>query len=114
YCVGDPETRNGPHLNPNRNSLIPAEPYFDHEKLWVYQTSLKFIAWATALLDREPKRLSIWRHLDRASTAIPLNIAEGNGKFTTSDRCRFFDNARASALHCAACLDLLAAKEKAD
>jgi four helix bundle protein len=29
-----------------------------------------------------------------ASTSIPLNIAEGNGKFTGADRCRFFDNAR--------------------
>ena len=27
-----------------------------------------------------------------------------------SDRCRFFDNARGSALECAACLDLLVAK----
>jgi four helix bundle protein len=50
--------------------------------------------------------------LDRASTSIPLNIAEGNGKFTKPDRCRFFDNARGSALECAAALDVLVAKAR--
>jgi four helix bundle protein len=48
--------------------------------------------------------------LDRASTSIPLNIAEGNGKFTGADRCRFFDIARGSALECAASLDVLRSK----
>ncbi len=45
--------------------------------------------------------------LDRASTSIPLNIAEGTGKYTGKDKCRFYDIARGSALECAACLDLL-------
>ena len=45
--------------------------------------------------------------LDRASTSTSLNIAEGNGKFTGADRCRFFDIARGSALECAASLDVL-------
>jgi len=48
---------------------------------------------------------------DRATTSIPLNIAEGNGKYTAADRCRFFDTARGSALECAACLDVLVAKK---
>ena len=50
--------------------------------------------------------------LDRASTSIPLNTAEGNGKYALKDRCRFFDIARASALECAAGLDVLVAKGK--
>jgi len=41
-----------------------------------------------------------------------LNIAEGNGKYTAPDRCRFFDIARGSALECAACLDVLVAKKR--
>jgi four helix bundle protein len=45
--------------------------------------------------------------LDRASTSLPLNIAEGNGKFSTVDRARFLEIARGSALECAACLDVL-------
>jgi four helix bundle protein len=85
---------------------------FDHEKLNVYQVSLKFVSYAEVLLDKIPKSLSAWSQLDRACTSIPLNIAEGNGKFTSPDRCRFFDNARGSALECAACLDVLAAKRK--
>jgi len=43
-----------------------------------------------------------------------LNIAEGNGRFTSADRCRFFDMARGSVLECAACLDLLAIKKLID
>jgi len=43
-----------------------------------------------------------------------LNIAEGNGKFTEADRCKFFDIARGSALECAACLDVLMAKNRID
>ena len=39
-----------------------------------------------------------------------LNIAEGNGKYTSKDRCRFFDIARGSALECAAALDVIVAK----
>lgn len=85
----------------------------DHEKLQVYQRSLAFISWAEPLLDCLPKSFSVRDQLDRASTSVPLNIAEGNGKFTSADRCRFFDIARGSALECSACLDVLVAKGKA-
>jgi four helix bundle protein len=46
-------------------------------------------------------------------TSIPWNIAEGNGKFAIRDRCRYLDFARGSALECAACLDVLVAKQLA-
>lgn len=85
---------------------------FDHEKLTVYQTSIKFVAWADDLLVDVPKSVAVHNQLDRASTSIPLNIAEGNGKYTSADRCRFFDNARGSAPECAACLDVLVAKKR--
>src|SRR5438046_3273953 len=61
-------------------------------------------------LDRLPGNVSVRNQLDRASTSVPLNIAEGNGKFTSPDRCRFFDNSRGSALESAACLDVMVAK----
>ncbi|MGD8307235.1 MAG: four helix bundle protein, partial [Ignavibacteria bacterium] len=54
---------------------------------------------------------NVYNQLDRASTSIPLNIAEGNGKFTSKDRCRYFDIARGSALECAACIDVLFRKD---
>jgi four helix bundle protein len=41
-------------------------------------------------------------HRRRASQAIALNIAEGNGKATSADRRRSFESARGSALECAA------------
>ena len=83
---------------------------FDHEKLEVYQASLALVSWLEPALQRLPKSFSVTDQLDRASTSIPLNIAEGNGKFTSADRCRFFDIARGSALESAAALDVLVAK----
>jgi four helix bundle protein len=85
--------------------------YLDHEKLEVYQKALEFITWTLPLLEAVPANLSVRNQLDRASTSIPLNIAEGNGKFTSADRCRYFDNARGSALECSACLDVMVAKK---
>jgi four helix bundle protein len=96
-----------PNLNPNHMN-----PMFDHEKLEVYQESLRFISWLEPLLEKLPKSLSVREQLDRASTAMPLNLAEGNGRFTKPDRCRFFDISRGSALECAAALDVLVAKNK--
>jgi four helix bundle protein len=85
---------------------------FDHEKLSVYQAAIKFVAWSSDLLVSVPKGLSVHNQLDRAATSIPLNIAEGNGKSTSPDHCRYFDSARGSALECAACLDVLVAKKQ--
>lgn len=83
---------------------------FDHEKLNVYRRSLGFVAWAAGISEKIPVKLSAHGQLDRAATSIPLNIAEGNGRHTPADRCRFFDIARGSALECAAASDVLVAK----
>jgi four helix bundle protein len=84
---------------------------FDHEKLKVYQQAVAFVVWVEGVLPTIPKSISVHDQLDRASTSIPLNTAEGNGKYTARDRCRFFDIARGSALECAACLDVLVARK---
>jgi four helix bundle protein len=84
---------------------------FDHEKLRVYQESIAFASWTEIILERAKKSSPLHDQLDRARTSILLNIAEGNGRFTSPDRCRFFDMARGSVLECAACLDLLAVKK---
>jgi len=96
-----------------QSGLVSA-PRFDHEKLNVSQASIKFIAWATELISKVKGKAAVKDQLDRASTSIPLNIAEGNGKFAIKDRCRFLDFARGSALECAACLDVLVAKKLSD
>jgi four helix bundle protein len=85
---------------------------FDHEKLSVYQESIKFVIWSDEILETLPKNLAVHGQLDRAATSISLNIAEGNGQYTAADRCRFFDIARGSALESAACLDVLVAKKR--
>ena len=85
--------------------------YFDHEKLQAYQKSLEFAAWSEPLLEGLSKSSAVQNQLDRARTSVPLNIAEGNGKSTASDKCKYFDTAHGSALECAACLDLLFIKK---
>lgn len=52
-------------------------------------------------------KISVCNHLDESAASISLNIAEGNGKYTSKDRCKFFDIARGSALECSGCLDVL-------
>ncbi len=89
-------------------------PVFDHERLEVYQVSIDFVSWVGDLIDGPLSscRISAVGQLDRASTSIPLNIAEGNGKRTTKDRCRYLDTSRGSAFECAASLDALVARRK--
>jgi four helix bundle protein len=90
----------------------PREFWFEHEKLDVYQEAIAFIAWVSPILEDLVKAGDVRDQLDRASTSVPLNIAEGNGKYTQKDRCRFFDNAHGSALECAGALDILVGKGK--
>ena len=87
-------------------------PIFDHEKLKAYQDALRFVAWIDPILERLPGKLSAKDQLDRASTSTVLNLAEGNGKRSYPDRCRYFDIARGSAVECAACLDVLRVKQR--
>jgi four helix bundle protein len=88
------------------------QPWFDHERLDVYQEAITFVTWAAESVKGKTQLGEVRTQLDRASTSIVLNIAEGNGKFSAKDRCRFFDIAHGSALECSACLDILAAKNK--
>src|SRR6267378_5450960 len=81
--------------------------HFDHEELDVYQETIAFCGWVGEFLSAISAKAAAKDHLDRASTSIPLNIAEGNGKFSAKDRARFLEMARGSALECAACLDVL-------
>jgi four helix bundle protein len=85
--------------------------YFDHEKLDVYREAINFCGWVGEFLASISAKSAAKDQLDRASTSIPLNIAEGNGKFSARDRARFFEMARGSALECAACLDVLVVRK---
>jgi len=85
--------------------------YFDHERLDVYQESIAFCGRVGDLLTEITGKAAAKDQLDRASTSLPLNIAEGNGKFSAANRARFLEIARGSALECAACFDLLAVRK---
>src|SRR5437588_1832313 len=87
--------------------------YFDHETLDVYREAIAFCAWTGECLSGITAKAATKDQLDRASTSIPLNIAEGNGKSSAKDRARFLEIARGSARECAAALDVLVARKLA-
>jgi four helix bundle protein len=78
---------------------------FGFQKLDVYQCATRFLALSAPLAERAPRGYgSLADQLRRAALSIPLNIAEGSGKFNKDAR-RFYAIARGSALECAAILD---------
>ena len=84
--------------------------WFDHERLDVYKKALDFIRWCdefgrSGRIDRSSEIV-----LDKTSTGVALNIAEGNGKFSAKDRCRFIGHARTASLQAAATLDVMATR----
>jgi len=85
--------------------------WFDHEKLDVYRKALEFVTWCGRLRSEGGVPGSTATSLDKASTGVALNIAEGNGKFSVRDRCRFIGHARTAALQAAATLDVLAVRQ---
>lgn len=88
------------------------EKSFSHEKLLVYNRSLEFLELTDEILSKQKDKINVYDQLDRASTSIPLNIAEGTGKYTNKDKCRYYDIARGSAVESAACLDVLYKRHK--
>jgi four helix bundle protein len=95
-----------------RSATCPAlagEPLLDAERLVVYQVALEFAAVATALPFGRGRR-ELRDQLERASTSIVLNIAEGAGRRKPADRAHFFAIARGSATECAAILDIVRAR----
>ncbi len=83
---------------------------FDHERLHAYQHSISFVAWSQQLASSLPKSEPARSQLDRASSSIPLNIAEGNAKSSARDRARYWRTALGSTFECAAVLDVLVAR----
>ena len=83
-------------------------PLLDFERLDVYQCAIEFLAFSVRITAHMPRGQADLRdQLRRASTSIPLNIAEASGKTGAADRARFHAIARGSALECAAILDVL-------
>jgi len=73
----------------------------------VYRVAIEYVGWCFQLCERLKSHRNAKEQLLRASQAIPLNIAEGNGKATEGDRRKYFEIARGSALECGAVQDVL-------
>jgi four helix bundle protein len=87
---------------------------FGFQRLDVYRASTEFLAAASKLATQCPRgQGGLTDQMRRAALSIPLNIAEGSGKFGR-DAMRFYGIARGSALECAAILDALEAMGSMD
>jgi len=80
---------------------------FDHEKLDVYRIAMEFTLLVDELTKQLPKgRAYLVDQLQRASSSIVFNIAEGSGEFAVNEKIRFYRMAKRSATECAGILDL--------
>ena len=77
----------------------------DHERLDCYVVAIEFAAMVPALT--KSARPALRDQLERASSSIALNLAEGCARRTRRDRHHFFAMAQGSALECAAAIDIL-------
>ncbi len=80
---------------------------FDHERLELYQTAIRFVVVANDVVELLPRgRGYLADQLQRAATSVVLNIAEGAGEFASKEKARFYRMARRSATESAAVLDV--------
>jgi four helix bundle protein len=80
---------------------------FNYERLDAYQYAIAFVRLALPLTRKPPAGFApLAEQLRRAAASIPLNIAEGSGRFGDDGR-RFYAIARGSALECASILDVM-------
>lgn len=81
---------------------------FDFEKLTVYQKAKEFNKEVYSYLVKSQTLDRVTKdQLRRASFSIMLNIAEGSGRVSKSDRRNFFIIARGSIFECVAIFDFL-------
>jgi four helix bundle protein len=80
-------------------------PTLDPHRLDCYRVAPEFSTLAARLVPHGHRELR--DQLTRASLSIPLNVAEGCGRRSSSDKARFFAIARGRAMECAAIVDCL-------
>lgn len=78
-----------------------------YKTLDVYQCSIEFLAIAWKIIGKLPRgHGDLSDQLKRASTSIPLNIAEGAGRRTDADSSRHYAISRGSAMECSAMIQV--------
>lgn len=85
---------------------------FDFQKLDVYQKSKRFYVDIRVMISETKLEDYIKDQLSRAAFSVPLNLAEGSGKFSKADRKNYYTTARASIYKCVAILDILNDEKK--
>lgn len=86
---------------------------FMFENLEVYKRAMDLAEKISGLTETFPPKghSHLVDQLKRASLSIPLNIAEGNGRWHTKERKNFFWIARGSVFECVPLLELCKRKE---
>jgi four helix bundle protein len=86
---------------------------FPFEDLQVYQLSLDWVEQVELICKRSKDELSpsFKDQFQRASLSIPLNIAEGNGRWHIAEKRQFFWIARGSVFECVPLLEILKRKK---
>ena len=79
---------------------------FGHEDLDVYQVALELVAWLESTLDHFSCSTDLTTKLDKSTTSMVLNIAEGNGRFTGPDQAKFYETAYKATIQSASLVDI--------
>lgn len=87
---------------------------FTFENLDVYKRSLQFATSIETLISEQKNIINraFIDQLSRASLSIPLNIAEGNGRWHLADKRQFFWIARGSVFECVPLIEILMIKSR--
>jgi four helix bundle protein len=81
---------------------------FDYERFEVYKKAKTFFAEISTFIENNKKLHNrIADQLYRAALSIPLNIAEGAGRYSKPDKRNFYTIARGSVFECTAIIDIL-------
>lgn len=81
---------------------------FDYEKFDVYKKAKSLFSEISVFIEKNNninKRIA--DQLYRAALSIPLNIAEGAGRYSKPDKRNFYTVARGSVFECTAIIDIL-------
>ena len=86
---------------------------FDFEDFPVYKDAIQFADIINVFLEGIPEKGNsrLIDQLQRASTSIALNIAEGAGRYHKSDKRNYYVIARGSAYECVACLRMFLSRK---
>lgn len=96
------------------SSWSPKDRLFSHEDLDVYQAALQLSAWLEGMFTAFSCSADLRSKLDKSTTAIALNIAEGTGRFTGTDQAKFFGIAYKATVQSASLVDLATVNGSAD